>query len=123
MDWREALLARGSGLASGRVYWGERPQGDPMPGLVLTSIDDARPQHLKDFDLAPGRIQFDAYGANPAEAWALIEAALAAYVPGGSDNGHRFDRADVSLGPRDLNERIGNETIFRVSMDLTFHHA
>lgn len=123
MEWRDALLARGTGLAGGRVYWAERPQRTALPALVLTAITDDRPQHLKGFSLAPGRIQFDAYGSRPKEAWDLIEAALTTYVPGVSANGHNFSRADVSLGPRDLNERIGNETIFRVSMDLTFHHA
>ena len=123
MDWRAALLARASGLASGRFYWGERPQGTTLPAGILTAISDDRPQHLKGFSLSPSRVQVDTYGATTKAAWDLAEAALTAFVPGGAFNGHNFARADVALGPRDLNERIGNETVFRVSMDLIFHHA
>jgi hypothetical protein len=123
MDWREALLARCSGLAGGRAYWTERPQGTALPALVLIAASDDRPQHLKDWDLAPGRVQFDSYGATQAAAWALAEAMIATLVQGATANGHTFYRADVVLGPRDLTERIGNETVFRVSMDLLFHHA
>jgi hypothetical protein len=123
MDWREALRARATGLASGRVYWTERKQGDPLPAVVLLSVGDDRPQHFKGFSLAPGRVQIDAYGTRQQQAWDLAEEALTTLVPGASSNGHNFSRADVALGPRDLTERVGNETIFRVSMDLIFHHA
>jgi hypothetical protein len=123
MDWRAALRSRVMGLASGRVYLDERPQGDPLPGLVLVVVSDDRPQHLKGFELAPGRVQIDAYAASSKAAWDLGEAALALLVPGGTFNGHVFSRADVALGLRSLPERVGNTTIFRVSMDLIFHHA
>lgn len=123
MDWRAALKARADGLAGGRVYWGERPQATTMPAILLTAVSDDRPQHLKDFDLAPGRVQVDSFAASAKEAWTLTEAALSALVPGGVFNGHNFSRADVALGPRDLAERVGNTTVFRVSMDLLFHHA
>ncbi len=117
------MRARVTGLAGGRVYWGYRPQESILPGLVLTAINDDRPQTLKDWDLAPGRIQIDAYAAKAEDAWDLTEAAIAELVPGESSNGHNFSRADVVLGPRDLAERIGNTTVFRVSMDLIIHHA
>lgn len=123
MDWLAALRARATGLASGRVYWAERPQGTALPALVLMTISDDRPQHLKGFSLSPGRIQVDAYASTHKDAWALAEAALVALVPGGAFNGHNFSRADVTIGPRDLTERVADKTIFRVSMDLTFHHA
>ena len=123
MDWRAALRARITGLASGRVYMAERPQGDPLPGIVLSVIADSRPQHLKGFDLSPGRVQVDTYAGTAKVAWDLAEAALALLIVGGTYNGHTFTRADVPIGPRDLAERVGNTTIFRVSMDLIFHHA
>lgn len=123
MDWREALRARGTGLAGGRIYWTERPQSSALPGLVLTAVADDRPQHLKGFSLRAGRVQFDAYAARAKEAWDLIEAALTTFIPGAASNGHNFSHADVALGPRDMTERVGNETVFRVSMDLLFHHA
>lgn len=123
MDWRAALRARATGLASGRIYWTERVQADPLPAIVLTAVSDDRPQHLKGFSLAPGRVQIDCYATTPKEAWDLAEDALTTLVPGAAANGHNFSRADVALGPRDLTERVGNETVFRVSMDLIFHHA
>lgn len=123
MYWRDALRARATGLAGGRVYWAERPQGSALPGLVLTSISDDRPQTLKDWDLAPARVQIDAFGKTQEEAWDLTESAISTLVPGATTNGHNFSRADVALGPRDLTERVGNTTVFRVSMDLIFHHA
>jgi hypothetical protein len=124
MDWREALRSRATGLAGGRVYWDERPQTSALPGLVMTVVSDGRPQHLKGFeDLMPGRVQFDSYGKTPAEAWALMDAVIALLVPGGTANGHTFQRADVEIPPRSLTERVGSITVFRVSMDLTFHHA
>lgn len=123
MDWRAALRARIIGLAGGRVYFDDRPQTSAMPAIVLVIIDDARPQTLKAFDLAPSRVQIDAYAATSKDAWDLAEAALSAVVPGGSFNGHNFSRADVAMGPRSLAERSGTTTIFRVSMDLIFHHA
>lgn len=123
MDWREALLARATGLASGRIYWTQRPQGSALPALVFLSAGDGRPQHMKGFSLAPGRVQIDAYAARSEQAWDLAEEAITTLVPGAAANGHNFSRADIVIGPRDLTERIGNETIFRVSMDLIFHHA
>lgn len=122
MDWRTALRARVTGLAGGRVYWADRPQSSALPAIVLTAVSDDRPQHLKGFSLAPGRIQIDAYAATSKESWDLAEAALAALVPGGTFNGHNFSRADVALGLRDLTERSGTTTTFRVSFDLTIHH-
>ena len=123
MYWRDAFFARASGLAGGRVYWSERPQGSPLPALVLSAVSDDRPQTLKDWDLAPGRVQLDAYAATQEAAWSLAEAALTTLTPGATSGGHKFFRGDVALGLRDLSERIGNTTIFRVSMDLIIHHA
>lgn len=123
MDWRAALRARATGLAGGRVYWAERPQATTVPAVVFTAVSDDRPQHLKGFSLAPGRVQVDTYAGTSKEAWDLAEAAIAALISGGTFNGHVFSRADVTIGPRDLVERVADKTIFRVSMDLTFHHA
>lgn len=129
MDWMAALLARANGdgtldaLIDGRAAWGYRKQGDRLPGLTLFVVADARPQHLKGFDLQASRVQLDGWGATHKQAWDVAEAAIAALVPGGVFYGHRFARAMVELAPRDLIERVGTETIYRVSMDLTFHHA
>lgn len=129
MDWRGALRARllGDGpldaIVGNRIYIDDRPQGDPLPGLVLVIIDDQRPQHLKGFDLPPGRVQFDAYGAKSLTAWQVSDAALSAVIGPFWSQGHQFQRAEVALGQRSLPERVATTTVFRVSMDLIFHHA
>lgn len=122
MYWRDALRARATGLASGRVYWGERPQGSNLPALVLSTPFDGRPQHLKGYSLREGRVQVDAYGRTPEEAWDLQEAALNTLVPGGTFSGHDFSRGDIEIGPHDRHERIGNTTVFRVMSQLMIHH-
>lgn len=124
MDWRAALLSRFSGLAGGRFYWVERPQGGPLPAGVLVMVSDARDQHLKGFEgMQASRVQIDCYGAKAKEAWDLAEAVIAAVVPAAVTNGHGFSRAMVDLPPRDLTERAADKTVFRVSMDLIFNHA
>lgn len=125
MDWRGALRSRLTGLAGGRVYWASRPQTSALPAIVLTMVSDSREQHLKGFmDLQPGRVQIDCYAdKDPFNAWSLAEAVIAAVVPAATTNGHIFSRAFVDIAPRDLIETQANITIFRVSMDLIFHHA
>lgn len=123
MDWREALRSRATGLAGGRVYWTTRPQGSAYPALVFTVASDDRPQHLKGYSLAPGRVQVDCFGETVADAWDLADSAITTLVPAATANGHDFSRADVTIGPRDLTERVGNTTIYRVSFDLTIHHT
>lgn len=130
MDWQAALRARGiadgplASLIGQRFDWGERKQGDPLPGVALLIVSDGREQHLKGFQgYQPSRVQVDSYGRTHKEAWAVTNAALDAVVPSHTGNGHVFSRAMVDLPPRDIIERQGDKTIFRVSMDLTFHHA
>lgn len=139
MDWRAALRERAladaplvallrdytptGGTPTKTVFLDDRPQGSPMPALLIVIIDDGRPQHLKGFGLAPGRVQLDSFGSTTKAAWAVIDAAITALVPGGTFFGHKFGRTDVSIGPRSLPERVSSTTVFRVSMDLIFHHA
>ena len=123
MDWLGALRARLTGLAGGRVYWGERPQSSALPAIVLVAAGGERTQHLKGMNLAADRVQVDAFGSTHQEASALAEAALAALLPGGTFNGHVFQRADIALPPRGQVERVSNVSVFRASMDLIFHHA
>ena len=81
MDWLAALRARLSGVAGGRVDWGERPQTDPLPGVVLITAGGDHSQHLKGFNLLADRVQVDSYGKTHKEAWETSEAAKAALLP------------------------------------------
>lgn len=123
MDWQGALLVRArAGLA--KTYWASAPQGAARPYATLLDVTQLRPQTLKGWDLEAARVQIDSWGNTYAEAQASMEALLAALVPGGTSNGHTFQRADVALGPRDIGgERDGTNPIFRKRADLIIHHT
>jgi len=54
----------------------------------------------------------------------VMEAIIAARVPGNTSNGHTFQRADIALGPRDVGgEREGDTIIYRKSADLVIAHT
>lgn len=119
-----ALRARLTGAAAvaaivaTRVYWVQRTQGAALPAIVLQTVSDARPQHLKGF-LKPRatRVQVDSLAEDYATARRLNEAAIAALVPENISNGIVFNRAMVD-GSRDLGERVGDNFIHRISTDL-----
>jgi hypothetical protein len=129
MDWQQALLARLRGsagvtvLVAARTYWENAPQSTARPYVTLLDVTQLRPQTLKDWDLEAARIQIDVWAASYSSKQAIMEAVLAALVPGGTSNGHKFQRADVALGPRDIPERDGDTIIYRKSADLVIHHT
>lgn len=129
MDWRAALrdrLLTDSGVAalvSGRVYFGLRPQGSPLPAIVLIVVSDERPELLNGPDYPPGRVQFDCYAADAKGAWNLAETALAAVQPAASWQAHKFARAVLDMGLRDLAEIAGGTSVFRVTFDAVFFHS
>lgn len=138
-DWREALRARGlaaGGLtalladwtpqgasATKALFWDDRPQGSGLGAVMLTAVSDERPQLLKDWDYPPARVQVDCLGGTTAKAWAIAEAALAAFIGPFTQSGHKFSRADVALGLRSMApERQPAAITYRVSFDLIFYH-
>lgn len=129
MDWQAALLAKVraaagvTALVGTKSYWENAPQGTERPYVTLLDLTAGRPQHLTGFDLEPSRIQIDVWATTYASKQAIMEAVLAVLVPGGTSNGHKFSRADVALGPRDLPERDGDTIIYRKSADLIVHHT
>lgn len=129
MDWQAALLAKVraaagvTALVGTKSYWENAPQGTARPYVTLLDLTAGRPQHLTGFDLEPSRIQIDVWATTYASKQAIMEAVLAVLVPGGTSNGHKFSRADVALGPRDLPERDGDTIIYRKSADLIVHHT
>lgn len=79
-DFRALLLGDASVLAlcSGRVNFADHPQGQPLPAIVLTLIDDAEGHHLKGPDgLSTGRVQVDCYATTYGAAVQLSRAARA----------------------------------------------
>jgi hypothetical protein len=129
MDWQGALLARlraatgVTALISTRSYWEQAPQGAPRPYVTLLDVTQLRPQTLKGWDLEAARVQIDVWAADYTAKNNIMEAVLTALVPGGTSNGHKFQRADVALGPRDIaGERDGTIPVFRKTADLVIHH-
>lgn len=91
-------------LAPGGVHWGERPQGSPLPAVVLHVIDGAEGATLQGTDgLDVGRVQVDAWALAQTDAIRLrraIESLLHGYRGGGFRgifaDGRRGDRATGS---------------------------
>jgi hypothetical protein len=130
VDWQAALLARiradsdVTALVAAKSYWEQPPQNTPLPYVTLLDVTSSRPQTLKGFDLEASRVQIDVWAGKYADKQAIMEAVLAALVPSKVRAGHRFQRAEIALGPRDVaGERDGTNPIFRKSADLIFHHT
>lgn len=122
MDWQAALLLRAR-VGEAKTYWENAPQGTARPYVTLLDITPFRPQTFDGWDLEPSRVQVDVWANTYAQKQTIMEAVLASLVPGSTSNGHRFQRADVALGPRDIPERDGDTIIYRKSADLIIHHA
>lgn len=134
MDWQGALLAklRADGavtaLIGARSYWEQAPQNGSIPVtrpyVTLLDVTQLRPQLLNGWDLEGARVQIDVWASTYTSKNNVMEAVLAALVPGHTTNGHTFQRADVTLGPRDIaGETDGTEPVFRKTADLILYHA
>src|SRR5690348_10418866 len=123
MDWQGAFLARAR-VGQPKTYWETAPQGTARPYVTLFDVTELRRQLLEGWDLEPARVQIDVWANTYAEKQTIMEAILAAVVPGGTSNGHTFQRADIALGPRDIaGETDGTNPVFRKSADLIIHHT
>lgn len=122
MDWQGALLARAR-AGEAKTYWEDAPQGTARPYVTLLDVTERRPQLLTGYDLEAARVQVDVWTDTYTQKQTIMEAVLAAIVPGGTGNGHVFQRADIVLGPRDVGgERDGSTPIRRKSADLIIYH-
>jgi hypothetical protein len=123
MDWQGALLARAR-AGEAKTYWEQAPQGTARPYVTLLDVTSLRPQTLKGWDLEASRVQIDVWANSYSSKQTIMEAVLAALIPGGTGNGHVFQRAEVALGPRDIaGERDGTTPVFRKTADLIIHHT
>lgn len=58
-----------SAIAGARINWGAHPQGQALPGIVLTVIDDAEGHNYQGSDgLSRGRVQVDCWALTYAQA-------------------------------------------------------
>lgn len=108
---------------SAQVEWEEQPQGVSLPHTTLLVISDERPEHLKGYDSARStRVQADCRAETPKKAKAMARALIEAVAQPGTFSGHVFGRTKAE-GPRPLNERINEKTVFRQSVDLLVWHV
>lgn len=123
MLWQGAFIARAISAYT-KTYWVNAPQNTAFPYATLTDVTERRPQILGGFDLEFAMVQIDVWGLTYADVQTGMEALLAALIQGNTSNGHTFQRADISLGPRDVGgEREGDTIIYRKSADLIVPHS
>ena len=107
-------------LAGTRINWGSHPQGQPLPGVVLTVIDDGEGlTYLGPDGLSQGRVQVDCYGLTYRDAKGLARAVRAALD--GYKGGNFW--GVFHAGTREGREGGTNEADrpFRCSLDFLTH--
>jgi hypothetical protein len=105
-----------------RVNWGVRPQGEAYPSVVMTIIDDDRPQHMAGLiTCRETLVQFDCYGITRAQVAALREAVIAAITPGAIVSGMIFLRSFVDT-VRNMDAYTDTGLVFRDSVDARVWH-
>ena len=105
-------------VPASRINWGAHPQGQPLPGVVLTVVSGAEGLTLQGPDgLSAGRVQVDCYAPSYGQAKQISRAVIAVlhgYRAGGL-------RLVTHVATRDSREGGTNEAerLFRVSLDFT----
>lgn len=130
MDWFAAFVARANGnsgvttlLGGQKVYPEDAPQAAVRPYVTFFDVTEDRGDTLNTPDLEFARVQIDVWTDNYGQKNPIMDALLTALLPGGTFNGHIFQRATVALGPRDVGgEREGDRKVYRKHVDLTFAH-
>jgi hypothetical protein len=125
-DMQTALRARiiaAETSAAGRVHWGIRPQGAPLPAVRLITISDPRPMHLKGFeDYRETGVQADCMASIYEVARALATDVINAVFPPATVDGIQFLNAGIE-GPRDLGEDTAGGYVHRLVVDLLIRHG
>jgi hypothetical protein len=110
-------------VKSAAIAWGERPQASGLPGITLDHIDDARPQHMTDFQALRGtQVQVDVWSKDKLEARDLRELVIPALVPAADVGGTSFRRSFVDRLASSY-ERTDVGVIYRERIDFTIWHA
>ncbi len=101
------------------IDWEVRPQGKPLPAIVLLIVSDDRDQHFKGFSLRATRTQVDVMASTAAMKVQLRNAVIAAIVPAAVRDGVAFQRA-TGVSVRSRSENTDTGFIHRDVIDLTF---
>jgi hypothetical protein len=115
-------------LVGTRIYWLVRPQGSPLPALVLQIISEERTQHLKGFnDAFEARVQVAAQAERYSVSRQLAECAVdalidVAEVDDADGDDVVFWRGSVD-GPRDIGNQEETRFVHRAVVDLTLRYG
>lgn len=106
-----------------QVYWKVAAQSAGDKYIVLTTISDPRPRHLKGrTETRFTRVQADCFAPTYGGARQLAEKVIAAVETPGTVGGVKFGGAE-SGGPLDLGEDVeGVGFVHRASVDLFIQH-
>lgn len=105
-----------------RIDWTVRPEGAPLPAIVLQIVSDARSQHMGGFDAYRAtRVQVDCYANTRAAVVTLREAVIAALAPGADQGGVSFLRSFVN-NVIDRGENTSTAFVHRDLIDITIWH-
>ena len=135
MNWQGATLARlrsdtgvqavvgVDGNGRRKIYWDEAPQGVARPFVTLFDPSEVRDQTMTGWHLPEARLQIDVWADSKDETITIMEAAVAALMPGGSFSGQTFQRAMVSIAPHGVGgERDGGTPVRRRMAELTLRY-
>ena len=120
-----AILLASSGvtaLVGTRVNFGEHPQGQPLPAIVMSTVSEVSDHTIDGPDGVPdARVQVDCYALAYGQA-KLISRAVRAVLDGHSAGAIQ---GVFLAGARDMREGGTNkaERPFRVSMDFTVRYS
>jgi hypothetical protein len=125
-----ALLLADAGVAAvvgTRVAWGYRPQGSPLPAVVLHIVGGTKAYHLsgESGPLQP-RVQVNCLAESYLSALGVcrsVAAALSGYA--GTVGGTYFQGILQDSEPRDLSDPDGatEERIFGLTVDFIVNHS
>lgn len=122
-----ALLLAASGLTalvSDRVYWGERPQGDALPGVTLNRISPGDDYHLGGKGgVHEARVQADVWAESYTAAIAVERAMKAATETPRPGNRAGCIQGVFVVGGRDLSERGRPDPLFHLSTDFMINFS
>jgi NADPH-dependent curcumin reductase CurA len=118
------LVLSGAGVPP-RVHWVQRPQGDPLPAVILHRISNVPMYRIDEVDgLVMSRVQADIYGETYAAVKAAtraIETTVSGYA--GTVGATVFQLIQID-GERDWYDAGSNDAdrFYRVTLDLLVHH-
>ena len=128
-DLRTLLLADAGVTAAvgGRVTWGARPQGSPLPAVVLHNIGGLKSYHLGG-EAGPfqPRVQVNCLGESYLDALSTCRAVVAA-ISGyaGTVGGTYFQGILQDSEPRSLDDAAGEseQRVFGLTADFIVSHT